>query len=123
MKLRCNNKSAPAFARYGAVGITVCERWNDSFEAFLQDVGPRPSPKHSLDRIDNSGNYEPGNCRWATQIEQIRNSRAVKMVTVLGETMSVADARRKFAPHTPKGTISARLHRGWPIEKALLTPP
>jgi hypothetical protein len=74
MKARCNNSEARAFRWYGARGIKVCDRWNKSFEAFLADMGPRPVGK-SIDRINNDGNYEPGNCRWATQKEQLANRR------------------------------------------------
>lgn len=74
MRERCNNPKAQRYNYYGARGIRVCERWG-SFELFIQDMGRRPSPKHSIDRIDNDGNYEPGNCRWATQDQQIKNSR------------------------------------------------
>jgi len=73
MKARCYNQKHIFYCRYGGQGITVCQRWRDSFAAFLEDMGPRPSPKHSIDRIDNEGNYEPGNCRWATPLEQGRN--------------------------------------------------
>lgn len=72
MWTRCTNPRYPRFDRYGGRGITICDRWR-SFELFAQDMGPRPSPRHSLDRIDNDGNYEPGNCRWATSTEQMRN--------------------------------------------------
>jgi hypothetical protein len=73
MKGRCYNPANPKFYRYGGRGITVCERWRDNFENFAADMGPRPSPLHSIDRIDNDRGYEPGNCRWATQLEQQRN--------------------------------------------------
>jgi hypothetical protein len=72
---RCENPKNPGFKHYGGRGITVCERWRLSFLDFLADMGPRPSPQHSLDRINNDGNYEPGNCRWATAAEQRRNQR------------------------------------------------
>lgn len=75
MKARCYNPNWAAFHHYGGRGITVCDEWRDSFEAFAQDVGERPSPRHSLDRINVNGNYEPGNVRWATWSQQIANRR------------------------------------------------
>ena len=75
MRKRCSNPGHPAYKHYGARGISVCDRWESDFPAFLADMGERTSPKHSLDRIDNDGNYEPGNCRWATKAEQMANRR------------------------------------------------
>jgi hypothetical protein len=73
MKSRCYNENDSFYHRYGGRGITVCDRWIDSFNYFLDDMGKRPSSKHSLDRIDNDGNYEPSNCRWTTFKIQARN--------------------------------------------------
>jgi hypothetical protein len=75
MKTRCSNPNQPSYKHYGARGVSVCDRWKESFKAFLGDVGERPSPDHTLDRIDVDGDYEPSNVRWATWTEQHRNRR------------------------------------------------
>lgn len=110
---RCRNPITPAYRNYGGRGIAVCERWL-TFENFLADIGPRPSPKHTLDRIDNARGYESGNVRWATKAEQMRNTRRNTWITAFGETMCGADwaQRNGLSP----GTISTRLKMGWPSE-------
>lgn len=75
MITRCTNQNREKWNNYGGRGISVCKRWRDSFSAFLADVGPRPSSAHSLDRINNDGDYEPGNVRWATAVQQANNRR------------------------------------------------
>lgn len=90
MRSRCSNLNDPAYRHYGARGILVCDEWQ-TFQAFLRDMGPRPSSKHSLDRINNDGNYEPSNCRWATRRQQNRNTRANKWYEVNGVRMIASD--------------------------------
>ncbi len=79
MKVRCYSTKHRMFYRYGGRGIRVCDRWLDSFQAFLEDVGPKPTKEHTLDRLDGDRGYEPDNCRWATRKEQAQN-RAVRTV-------------------------------------------
>lgn len=93
MKSRCLNRGNNRFSSYGARSITVCDRWL-SFESFLADMGERPDGR-SLDRIDNDGDYEPGNCRWATRQQQMSNQRQTKRVVLNGEVMHQAEAARR----------------------------
>lgn len=96
IKSRCASPNDSDYRKYGARGIAVCERWASSFEAFLADMGQRPSSKHSIDRINGSGNYEPGNCRWATSDVQALNTTWVRFVTLEGERVSCAEAERRL---------------------------
>jgi hypothetical protein len=81
IKQRCYNPNKTSYQNYGGRGITVCERWRESYPNFLADMGPRPSPKHSIDRIDNDGPYSPDNCRWTTREEQNTNKRNTVWIT------------------------------------------
>jgi hypothetical protein len=78
IKQRCYNTKTPQYKDYGGRGIKVCQRWLDSYDNFINDVGYKPSDELSIDRIDNDGNYEPNNCRWATRLQQVRNRRPHK---------------------------------------------
>ena len=120
MKQRCTNPKKREYEHYGGRGIKVCDEWMRSFLAFFAYVGPRPSAKHSLDRIDVNGNYEPGNVRWATQQEQADNTRTVKMVTLNGKTQSHSAWAREMG--LAVGQITARIKSGWSVEEAILTP-
>jgi len=82
---RCTNQNHAAYKNYGGRGITVCAEWLNSFKVFLEDMGERPSKDYSIDRIDNDGNYEPANCRWATRSEQQRNKRKKRPVVDYAE--------------------------------------
>lgn len=114
---RCYNPNHKGFHNYGGRGITVCERWKKSFVNFLADMGPRPSPNHSIDRKDNNGNYEPTNCRWATIKEQCRNRRGSRLITVQSMTITVAEFCERF--NFPRPAIYARLNHGWSGDRLL----
>lgn len=120
MKHRCANPNNTRYARYGGRGITVCERWINSFANFYADMGARPSPKHSLERINNDGNYESANCRWATPAEQSQNTALTKLISYDGLTLSLAGWARRLG--ASQATLTCRFQRGWPLER-VLTPP
>lgn len=118
---RCLVSYSTNFKNHGGRGITVCPEWADSFSAFLRDMGLPPSKKHSLDRINNDGNYEPGNCRWATAKQQCRNRRGCKFLTFRGETKTLTEWSEIMGLH--KDTVGCRISRyGWTVERALTTP-
>lgn len=120
IKGRCCNKSNRAYQDYGGRGVRVCDAWLDSFEAFLSDMGPRPSPKHSIDRIDNAGNYEPSNCRWSTAKEQARNRRSNWKIDYDGESHFITDLAARSVVSTR--AFVSRIKAGWPVHNALVTP-
>jgi len=115
---RCRNPNNQAYKNYGGRGIKVCERWQ-SFENFLADMGDRPVG-YQIDRIDNDGDYEPGNCRWATVEQQLNNTRTNVNLTLNGETHTLAEWSRI----TGIGwfTLRARLKYGWSPERTLTEP-
>lgn len=120
LKQRCTNPRNKGYKNYGGRGINVCRQWLTSFQEFLEDVGERPSPKHSLDRIDNDGDYEPGNVRWVIRGEQNRNKRGNVLLTWGGKTMLLTDWARGLG--IAHATLRSRLTKGWSLERALTTP-
>ena len=117
---RCHNPNHKFYSYYGGRGIAICQRWQDSFESFLEDMGELPSPLHSLDRIDNDGDYCPSNCRWATQKEQRRNTRINIMLTYQGKTLCLGE----WAEITGLNyyTLYSRVKSGWTDEDVLTKP-
>ncbi len=122
MKRRCKDVKFKDFPKYGGRGISVCERWDRSFVAFLEDMGERPSRDHSIDRLDPGGNYEPGNCRWATAMEQLtEHKRDLRPVSINGVAYpNRAAACAAFGIGTT--TVSERLKAGYSVEEAITAP-
>src|ERR1043166_5489142 len=120
MKSRCTNPRDRAYARYGGRGITVCDAWVQSFESFYKDMGPCPSPKHSLERRNNEKGYAPDNCYWATSTQQNRNRCNTRLLTLNGETKPLPEWAEVLG--IAARLIALRLWNGWSHEKALLTP-
>lgn len=119
MKNRCNNPRSADFHNYGGRGISVCERWRNSFEAFIEDVGEGEAFL-SLDRIDVNGNYEPGNVRWASAITQGNNRRGNTILTVHRQADTVSMWSRKTGIGV--NTLLSRIRRGWSHEDVVLKP-
>lgn len=121
IRSRCNNPKNIGFAHYGGRGIRVCDRWQNDFPAFFADMGKKPSKEHSIERIDTNGNYEPGNCRWATKFQQANNYRRTHRLTLNGVTRGATEWARIIG--ISAYTIIHRIQRGWSHEKALTTKP
>lgn len=119
-KGRCFNRENFVYRHYGGRGITMCSEWRDSFKKFLSHVGKRPSRKHSLDRINVNGNYEPGNVRWATKIQQMNNMRNSSRITYKGKTRTAPQWARILKINY--SALWARIDKGWDIQRIFTTP-
>lgn len=120
MRHRCSNPRSVNWLKYGGRGISVCPEWN-SFERFYSDMGPRPSPLHSLDRYpNNDGPYAPDNCRWALDEQQQNNRRCNARLTLNDRTMTLTEWAREIGVTPP--ALRARIRKGWSVEDTLLTP-
>lgn len=119
MHRRCKNPKCPGYYRYGGRGIGVCSSWN-RVENFIGDMGMRPSMLHTLDRIDNDGDYCPENCRWATVDEQKSNRSGKRVISYRGVKKNLFLWCRETGLKTT--TLRSRLDRGWSVQKALTTP-
>lgn len=120
MKARCYDPAHVSYKYYGARGIKVCERWLRSFKAFAEDMGERPSMDHTLERIDNNGNYEPGNCKFATPIEQARNRRSTRRVQYKGAELPLIDLAESFGVGIH--TLNSRIKSGLSAEISARAP-
>ncbi len=119
MRQRCKNPNHEKYESYGGRGIRVCERW-ESYANFIEDMGRRPGSGYSLDRVDNDGDYEPGNVRWATQAEQLRNWRRGIMIEHNGLRLCAKDWAKNAA--VSYQAFTNRIKAGWDVESALVTP-
>lgn len=117
IKRRCCDPRDDRYCNYGGRGITICPRWRESFRAFLEDVGARPSPLHTIDRINTNGDYEPGNVQWATPHEQANNRRTNIRLTYAGKTQTLAQWARETG--IPKHIVLRRYHSGLPPAEIL----
>jgi hypothetical protein len=121
MLARCYNETHKHYSHYGGRGIKVCTRWKNDFDAFLKDMGRRPSDRSTIDRIDNDGNYTPENCRWVSYKTNLRNKGNNLRLTHNGETLTLAEWAERTG--ISRITIGARLRKGWTTDKALTTKP
>lgn len=123
MIARCTYPSHKSFHRYGGRGITICDRWRNSFENYFADMGPRPSLQHSIERRDTNGNYEPNNCYWATNKEQSRNRRSTLWIEFNGALTQVIDIYERTEHRVSYEVFRGRIKRlGWCVEDALSKP-
>jgi hypothetical protein len=119
MRVRCLNPDNDAYRNYGGRGITIAPEWDD-FRAFLRDMGPKPTPKHQLDRVDNSKGYSKENCRWTSRVENLNNKRTNRSLTFNGKAQTIAQWAAEAGMNYR--TLNNRINRGWPVERALTEP-
>lgn len=120
MKQRCNDPRSHKYNQYGGRGIAICDRWK-SFAAFLEDMGFKPSAKHSIDRINVNGNYEPSNCKWSLPKEQARNRTNNRWITIGDESRLLVEWSELSG--VDPVTITGRIRRGWSLKDAVWRPP
>jgi hypothetical protein len=121
MYQRCTNPNNPQYDLYGERGVKVCGRWLESFDNFYADMGPRPGRHYSIDRIDTNGDYEPGNCRWATAVQQSNNKRDNRVIEHNGESHTLTEWAAIAG--LSKSGLRWRLGNGWPVDDALTIAP
>lgn len=112
IKTRCYNENSHAFYRYGGRGIVMCDAWRNSSDAFIADMGARPSPSHSMDRINNNAGYEKSNCRWATSKEQCVNRTSTRLIEISGDVKSISDWCASDCCHVSRGSVFRRIWSG-----------
>lgn len=117
MRKRCHATYSKDYPRYGGRGIVICDRWLNSFDCFLEDMGERPSKNHSIERIDNDGNYEPGNCKWATPVEQARNRKGTLQLPYQGRLVSAAELSELTG--IPHNKILKKIYAGKSIDEII----
>lgn len=120
MRHRCTQPTSPVWDSYGGRGITICDEWLNDPAAFIAHIGPRPSRHHELDRIDNDRGYDPGNVRWTSRSVNDRNRRSSRLVTHVGETLTIAAWSERTGIR--RDTLKRRLDAGWTPALALSTP-
>ncbi len=120
IKERCYNPEIKSFKNYGGRGIQMSDEWRDSFPAFYADMGARPGPEYSVERLNNDGHYEKDNTTWATDMEQGANKRNNVLLTFQGETLHLSAWARRTG--LKRLTLAMRIRKGWSVEKALTTP-
>lgn len=120
LKARCTNPEDASYPNYGGRGITVCDEWRASFEAFLKDMGVRPSARHTIERLDNQSGYSPGNCIWATYKQQANNTRGNRVISYDGNTMTLAQWSDRL--DISYDVLSRRVLSGWTIHRAFTQP-